>query len=67
MRPCTSGYAHKGADGMLHFKGLVATPDGKEMLETSRVAPFTAADAYQVGQDAGAELKSKARPGFFSW
>ena len=62
-----SGYAHKGPDGQLHFKGLVATTDGKEMLQTSRVAPFTEADAIRVGQEAGAELKSKARPGFFAW
>ena len=62
-----SGHAYKGPDGKLHFRGLVATTDGKEMMETSRVAPFTEADALKVGQEAGAELKAKARPGFFMW
>lgn len=26
-----AGYAHKGADGQLHFKGLVARPDGSKV------------------------------------
>ena len=64
---CALGHAFKGPDGKLHFRGLVATTDGKEMMETSRVAPFTEADALKVGQEAGAELKAKARPGFFMW
>ncbi|GAX77900.1 hypothetical protein CEUSTIGMA_g5342.t1 [Chlamydomonas eustigma] len=62
-----AGYAHKGADGKLHFRGLVATTDGKEILETSRTAPFTEQDAITVGTECGAELKAKARPGFFMW
>lgn len=65
--PFTAGYAHKGADGKLHFRGLVATVDGKEVLETSRIAAFTEEDAIKVGTEAGAELKAKARPGFFMW
>lgn len=52
---------------MLHFKGLVATTDGKEILHASRVVPFSEADAIRAGQEAGAELKAKARPGFFMW
>ena len=62
-----AGYAHKGADGKLHFRGLVATTDGKEIMETSRVANFSEADAIKCGQEAGDELKKKARPGFFMW
>ena len=67
--PCsfTIGYAHKGADGKLHFRGLVATVDGKEVLETSRIASYTEEDAIKVGTESGAELKAKARPGFFMW
>lgn len=63
----TTGYAHKGADGKLHFRGLVATVDGKEVLETSRIASYTEEDAIKVGTESGAELKAKARPGFFMW
>jgi hydroxymethylbilane synthase len=62
-----TGYAHKGADGQLHFSGLVATPDGKEVLRTSRVCAFNAADAEKAGTEAGQELKKNARPGFFMW
>jgi hypothetical protein len=53
-----AGYAHKGADGQLHFSGLVATPDGTQMMRTSRVAGFTEADAVKVGEEAGKELKA---------
>jgi hydroxymethylbilane synthase len=52
---------------MLHFKGLVATTDGKEIMEISRVAPFSEAGAIKCGTECGAELKAKARPGFFMW
>ncbi len=61
------GYAHKGSDGKLHFSGLVATTDGKEVLRTSKVGEFTEADAVRIGKEAGAELKAQARPGFFMW
>lgn len=62
-----AGYAHKGADGKLHFSGLVATTDGKEILSTKAVGEFTEEGAIKVGKDCGAELKAKARPGFFMW
>jgi hydroxymethylbilane synthase len=63
----SAGYARKGEDGQLHFSGLVATPDGKEMLRASRVAPFTPEAAFAAGKEAGEELKANARPGFFMW
>ena len=53
-----AGYAHKGADGKLHFSGLVATPDGKQIMRTTRVANFSAEDAAKAGADAGKELKA---------
>eukprot|EP00199_Chlamydomonas_sp_CCMP681_P001980 CAMPEP_0119106056 /NCGR_PEP_ID=MMETSP1180-20130426/3853_1 /TAXON_ID=3052 ORGANISM="Chlamydomonas cf sp, Strain CCMP681" /NCGR_SAMPLE_ID=MMETSP1180 /ASSEMBLY_ACC=CAM_ASM_000741 /LENGTH=348 /DNA_ID=CAMNT_0007091289 /DNA_START=74 /DNA_END=1120 /DNA_ORIENTATION=- len=62
-----AGYARRGEDGKLHFSGLVATTDGKEVLRTTAVGEFTEADALRVGAEAGAELKAIARPGFFMW
>jgi hydroxymethylbilane synthase len=63
-----AGYCFKGEDGRMHFSGLLATTDGKQILRTSRVgAVFTEEEAIRVGKDAGAELKGQAGPGFFMW
>ncbi|KAF5838379.1 porphobilinogen deaminase, dipyromethane cofactor binding domain-containing protein [Dunaliella salina] len=62
-----AGYAYKHADGRLHFSGLVATVDGKEVLHTTRVCNFSEEDGLKAGFDAGSELKASARPGFFMW
>ncbi len=62
-----SGYAHKDKDGKLNFRGFVATTDGKETMEVTRVGDFTPEGAVKAGTDAGNELKAKARPGFFMW
>lgn len=43
----------------------MATPDGKKMLRTSRVAAFNEADALKVGRDAGNELKAQGGTKFF--
>ncbi len=51
------------AGGDLSFRGLIARPDGSEAFEVSRAG--SAADAEDLGADAGAELKSRASPGFF--
>ncbi len=48
--------------GELRFRGLIARPDGSELLETSRTG--AAGDAVRLGRDAGEELKSRAGPGF---
>ncbi len=49
--------------GRLSFRGLIARPDGSEVLETARAgAP---ADAAVLGADAGRELRDRAGPGFF--
>ncbi len=48
-------------------RGLVATPDGKKIIETSRVGEFNAEEAVAIGKDAGDELKKTAGPEFFTW
>lgn len=53
--------------GMLLRRGLVATPDGKKIIETSRVGEFNAEEAVAIGKDAGDELKTTAGPEFFTW
>lgn len=50
-------------DGKLHFKGLVAMPDGSKMYETERVG--SPADAEKIGREAGEELKERAGAAFF--
>ncbi|GFR45952.1 hypothetical protein Agub_g7418 [Astrephomene gubernaculifera] len=62
-----AGYAHKGADGQLHFSGLVATPDGTQMMRTSRVAGFGEAEAVAAGQEAGRELKANGPKELFMY
>jgi hypothetical protein len=62
-----AGYAQKGADGKLHFRGLVASPNGSKIFETTRVGAFDAAEGERLGREAGEELKAKAGPDFFDW
>lgn len=56
--PLRAGYAHKGADGKLHFSGLVATADGKQIMRISRVGVFSSEDAEKLGTECGKELKA---------
>lgn len=60
-----AGYAHRGKDGDCIFEGLVASPDGTRVLETSRKGLYTFDDMVRMGVDAGKELLSQAGPGFF--
>lgn len=48
--------------GGLSLRGLIAKPDGSEVLETKRSG--VVADAKALGRDAGQELKDRAGPGF---
>jgi hydroxymethylbilane synthase len=49
--------------GLLHFRGMILSPDGTRCLEVSRVgAPSS---ALKIGEDAGGELLARAGPGFF--
>ncbi len=52
------------ADGALHFRGLVARPDGSASFDTSRAG--AAADAEALGRDAGHELRARAGADFFT-
>ncbi|HUD53169.1 hydroxymethylbilane synthase [Parvibaculum sp.] len=47
----------------LAMRAMILTPDGSEVIETSREG--LASDAIAIGTDAGAELKSRAGPHFF--
>jgi hydroxymethylbilane synthase len=48
----------------LHFRGLIAKPDGSAVFETAREGD--AAQAAALGHDAGRELKERAGAGFFA-
>ena len=54
--------ANVAEDGTLVLTGLVARPDGSEVLTTERHGPV--ADARAMGIDAGEELRRRAGPGF---
>jgi hydroxymethylbilane synthase len=58
-----AGYATLGG-GRLHFRGLIARPDGSESFAAEREG--AAADAAELGADAGRELKHRAGAGFFA-
>ncbi|KAM3686819.1 hypothetical protein ACJW31_10G030900 [Castanea mollissima] len=60
-----AGYAYKDDDGNCIFKGLVASPDGIRVLETSRKGLYAHEDMVMMGKEAGKELLSQAGPGFF--
>lgn len=59
-----AGHAVLTADGALHLRGLIAKPDGSELIATERHGP--ASDAEAMGRDAGHELRRRGGPGFFS-
>ncbi|CAI0444019.1 unnamed protein product [Linum tenue] len=61
-----AGYASRDENGDCLFKGLVASPDGTRVLETSRKGPYAIDDMILMGKDAGKELLSRAGPGFFN-
>ena len=48
----------------LHFRGLIARPDGSESYAPTRAG--AASDAVAIGADAGRELKARAGAGFFA-
>jgi hydroxymethylbilane synthase len=51
--------------GMLHLRGLIAKPDGSDLIATERRGPSS--DAGRLGRDAGEELRRRGGPGFFSF
>jgi hydroxymethylbilane synthase len=50
--------------GVLHFRGLVARPDGSTVLQTERRG--LPKEAALIGTDAGRELKKRAGSAFFA-
>jgi hydroxymethylbilane synthase len=56
-----AGLAEVNGD-RLHLRGMILTPDGREMHETSRQG--SAGDAEAIGLDAAAELLARAGPHF---
>ncbi|KAL8135437.1 hypothetical protein AgCh_010186 [Apium graveolens] len=60
-----AGYASRDKDGNCVFKGLVASPDGTRVLETSRKGLYSYEDMIAMGKDAGQELLSRGGSNFF--
>ena len=58
-----AGHAIFDSDGALYLRGLIAKPDGSELIATDRSGP--AGDAEAMGREAGEELKRRGGPGFF--
>jgi hydroxymethylbilane synthase len=58
-----AGHAIFDKDGALYLRGLIAKPDGSELIATDRTGPAT--DAEAMGREAGEELKQRGGPGFF--
>lgn len=58
-----AGHAVLTSEG-LHLRGLIARPDGSEVIFTERRG--LAADAEAMGRDAGDELKRNGGPDFFT-
>jgi hydroxymethylbilane synthase len=59
-----AGHAILTTEGTLYLRGLIAKPDGSEMIGAERRG--AAADAEAMGRDAGHELKRRGGPGFLS-
>ena len=62
-----AGHATKADDGTLHFSGLIATTDGKEVRRGSGECEFTREAARALGDKVGSELKEECGPEFFDW
>eukprot|EP00252_Welwitschia_mirabilis_P016990 TRINITY_DN3778_c0_g1_i1.p1 TRINITY_DN3778_c0_g1~~TRINITY_DN3778_c0_g1_i1.p1 ORF type:complete len:354 (+),score=76.90 TRINITY_DN3778_c0_g1_i1:649-1710(+) len=62
-----AGYAFRDKDGSCLFRGLVASPDGNRVLETTRKGCYVYDEMISMGVDAGKELVGRAGPGFFDW
>jgi hydroxymethylbilane synthase len=62
-----AGLAQRTSDGGMAFRGLVASPDGKRVFETSRSGGSSETEVTAMGKDAGEQLKGEAGPDFFDW
>jgi hydroxymethylbilane synthase len=59
-----AGHAVFDKDGALYLRGLIAKPDGSELIATTRTGPDC--DAEAMGREAGEELKRRGGPGFLA-
>ena len=59
-----AGLAEMRDDGRLRLRGLIARPDGSQILTGERTG--LPADAKALGRDLGTELRGRAGPGFFA-
>lgn len=59
-----AGLARHAAGGMLALVGLIARPDGSEVISDRRAG--AGADAAAIGHALGLELKRRAGPGFLA-
>ena len=50
----------------MQFRGLIASLDGKQVLETTREGAWDVKSLLDAGLDAGADLKGKAPADFFA-
>ncbi|KAL4423738.1 hypothetical protein ABPG75_001039 [Micractinium tetrahymenae] len=55
-----AGWA-RNENGQLAFSGLVSTPDGKKVYQTTRAGALTEDVAREIGKDAGEQLKAEAK------
>ena len=58
-----AAFAELQPDGALRLRALILRPDGSEHHSTERIG--SPADTVRLGEDAGAELRQAAGPGFF--
>jgi len=58
------GLARRDAGEALSLRGLVARPDGTQLLRADRLGGF--GDAEAMGRDLGCELRTRAGDGFFA-
>jgi hydroxymethylbilane synthase len=59
-----AGHAVLDANGALHLRGLIAKPNGSELIIAERRS--LSSDAGRLGRDLGEELKQRGGPGFLS-
>ncbi|EFJ08660.1 hypothetical protein SELMODRAFT_447969 [Selaginella moellendorffii] len=63
-----AGYAHRDKlTDECKFRGLVASPDGTQVLETTRSGQYNFDEMVAMGKDAAKELLSKSGPSLLNW
>lgn len=62
-----AGHAFRNEEGKMQFRGLVASPDGTQIVEASRVGEMTMEDAIKIGKEAGDEIRANAGSQLSEW